>query len=108
MSEPEPDPSRRALSGEELWTALWPTVALFGGLAVSALYSKTLGLLLAGPGLVYIVIALWRIPREEKARLAAALEAQKKTPWGRVERLVKLAILLFLVAVAIQWLLRQL
>jgi hypothetical protein len=52
MSEPGPDPSRRALSGQELWTALWPTAALFGGLAVGALYSKTLGLLLAGPRLV--------------------------------------------------------
>jgi hypothetical protein len=55
-----------------------------------------------------MVVTFWRIPREEKARLAAALEAQKKTPWGRLERLIKLAILLFLAAVAVQWLLRQL
>jgi hypothetical protein len=108
MSEPEPDPSRRVLAGKELWTALLPTAALLAGFAIGQLYSKTLGLLLVAPFFVYWVVFFWRMPRAEKARIAAALEAQKKTPWGRVERLVKLAILLCLAAVAVQWLLRQL
>ena len=108
MSEPGPDPSRRALSGKELWTALWPTAALFGGLAVGALYSTTLGLLLAGPGLVYIVVELWRMPREQKARLAAVVHAHDKTPWGRVGRLIQLITLLCVAAAAVQWLLRYL
>ena len=107
MSEPAPDPSKRALSRKELRTVLFALAVIVAGSAV-ALYSKTLGLLIFAGFVVCALGVVWRMPRAEKTRLAAALEAQKKTPLGRVNRLVELAIVLFLAALAVQWLLSQL
>jgi hypothetical protein len=108
MSATAPDPSKRALSPKEMWPGLLLVAYLLASFAVAKLYSTTLGLLLVAPLLVYAAVAVWHMPRAEKARIAAAMEAQEKTPWGRVGRLYKLAMLLFLVALVVQWLLGQL
>jgi uncharacterized membrane protein len=101
MSEPASDPRKRVVS----WTQAWPALFLLVGFAVARLHSATLGLLVVAPLVVYVLVASWRMPREEKVRLAAVLRAHDETPWGRVDRLIKVAILLYLVALAVQWLL---
>lgn len=96
------------MSGKEPWTVLPLIALLLAGLAVAKLHSKTLGVLLVAPCVVYALVSLRRMPREEKARLAAAIEAREKTLWGRVDRIIKLVILLCLAAAAVQWLLGRL
>jgi len=52
----------------------------------------------------YIVVAAIRIPREQKAKIAAVLEQQEKKPLGRLVRIIQLVALLLLVAAALRWL----
>lgn len=81
---------------------------MLGGYVVAQLYSPWTGVLLWALVVGWIVVEAARMPREEKARLAAVIDRQGQTPWGRLIRIVELVGLALLAAAAIKWLFERL
>jgi hypothetical protein len=71
MSEPAPDPTKRALSPKELRTALSWLAVMITGCAVT-LYSRTLGLPVFAAFVVSALVVVWRTSRERPDALGAS------------------------------------
>jgi hypothetical protein len=104
MNQPASDPHRRPLSLKEIVPALGLTLVMLAGFALAQLNSTWLGLLILAPVFIYVLVVVWRAPREQRARWAAALEEHERRPFGRVMRIIQFGALVLLAVGAARWL----
>jgi hypothetical protein len=104
MDRPPSDPLKQPVSLRQLLWTLVGVAYVVAALAVASLYSKVLGLALLAPGLVLMIVSVYRIPREQMARIAAQIEKQEQSAFGRFMRFVKIVLWALIGAAILTWL----
>lgn len=104
MELPPSDPSKQPVTFKQLLLALGVVAYLVTALAFTNLYSRVLGLALLAPALVFMIVSIYRIPREQMARIGAQIEKQEQSTFGRFMRFVQIALWTVIGAAILTWL----
>lgn len=104
MTTPQTDPLRRHVPLREVLPALLGVVVLFVGLAAAHRYSKVIGLLIVAAVFAVMILSVFRLPKEQKLKVAEAMEDQDRKPLGQFLKVIRLAVWLMLLVAASQWL----
>lgn len=107
-TDPPTDPLKRPVPLKEALPALLGVALLLTGLVLIESGYKLIGTLVAAPVMVYVMVAIFRIPKEQTERLAKAMEEQNKKPIWQFINIIQLAALLFILASGAAWLYERL
>jgi hypothetical protein len=102
--EPLRDPARRPATPREILLGLGVVAWMAAAGAVALAGARGLGLVLLGLPLVWAVVVVLRMPREDLRRIAGKLAEQRRTPLGRLTRLLELGIWLAIAVGLRRWL----
>jgi NhaP-type Na+/H+ or K+/H+ antiporter len=104
MDLPSSDPSKQPVTLKVLLWTLVGVAYFVAALAVTYLYSRVLGLALVAPIVVFMIVSIYRIPREQMARIGAQIEKQEQSTFGRFMRIVKIVLWVLIGAAILAWL----
>jgi len=104
MDNQKQDGLKRHVSIREVFPALSIVLILLSGIIASELYSKAIGASLVILALVALSISYFRIPKNDKEKIAEAISKHEKSTFVRILNFVQLVALLFLLFFFGQWL----
>jgi Ca2+/Na+ antiporter len=104
MERPPSDPSKQPVPFKITLLLLGVVAYLVTALAVTSLYSKVLGLVLFAPFLIFMIVWMYRLPREQEARIMAQIEKQEQSTFGRSMRFIQIVLWAFIGAAILGWL----
>lgn len=103
MSKPT-DPLRRPVTFKEVWPALLGVVLLLTGFGLAKSGYTLAGYLIAAPVMIFVAVAVFRLPKEQTERIAEAIKERDKKPFWQLVNILQLAAVLLIIASAIAWL----
>lgn len=104
MERPPSDPSKQPVPLKTLLVVLCGVAYVVAAIAVYQLHSRVLGRVLFAPVLIFMIVWIYRLPREQKARIMAQIEKQEQSPWGRSMRFIQIVLWAFVGAAILGWL----
>jgi len=104
MNLPPADPSKQPVTFKQFLLVLGIVAYMVTALAVTYLHSRVLGLAMLAPVLVFMIVSIYRIPREQMARIGAQIEKQEQSPFGRSMRFIQIVLWVFIGVAILAWL----
>lgn len=108
MDQQPSDPLKQLVPLKQLLGILVLVVYMIAALAVIKLHSSVLGLVMLAPLIIFMVVYLYRLPREQAARIAAQIKKHEESPFGRLMRFVQIVLWVVLAAALFAWLYERL
>ena len=102
----EKDKSRK-VTKKDIITALFVAGFLIFALIIGEFYSKIISGILVGIILLVAIVQYLRVPKEEKAKIARAIEEHDKTFIGRAIKISHYGLYLALIVGIVLWLLNE-
>jgi hypothetical protein len=110
MSQPQ-TPGNRTLTSKEVLVAFGSIAWFVAAVVVTLVYSKLIGGVMLAPFILAFLVGLWRLWRltpQQTQRIAEARQKLEQTPFGQLMRIVKIAVFLMILVVALRWVYGQL
>jgi len=104
MDLPPADPSKQPVTSKQLLLALGVVAYLLTALAVTYLYSRVLGVALFALSIVFMIVSIYRLPREQLTRIGAQIEKQEQSTLGRSMRFIQIVLWVFIGVAILAWL----